>query len=89
MTGAVVDVPRGMFVRYEARRSRRVRWCSGDHGHDRTIRVGEVYVVARQYPGHDAGHAAFAGHPVDWALCATCAAGYGLGELVTARKGKR
>ena len=77
-------------VRYEARIARRDRRCVDDdgtwvHGGAGKIRAGEPYVVARQYPGPDAGQSDDAGHPVEVALCAECARGHGLGHLIDAR----
>lgn len=48
----------------------------------RTIQPGETYLVHTAFPGHDAGYADAAGHPVRVFECSDCATRYGRADLL-------
>ncbi len=64
-------------VRRVARKTHLCSW-----GDCRSIQQGEVYLVHTSFPGHDAGYADAAGHPVRIAECSECAARYGRSDLL-------
>lgn len=43
------------------------------------ISAGDRYLMHKEFPGHDAGYADAAGHPVEMPECGACARRYGRG----------